>query len=154
MTTTPSPLAPQSKQKKIGDCAYTVEPLGFLSGRKVFVKVLNVLGPSFSSLEDKPTSPEDGLRALGALVGGLMERVSDADLEYLDSVFAPKTMVVTGDNRVIRLSEHLATHWDGRPITEYFTWLAFCLEATFGDFFGALPLKSGVSQSAPVKGSP
>lgn len=152
--TTPGPLAPQSKQKKIGDCAYTVEPLGFLSGRKVFVKVLNIMGPSFASLEDKPGSPEDGLKALGGMIGGLMERVSDADLEYLDSVFAPKTMVVTGDGKIIKLAEHLEAHWSARPITEYFTWLAFCLEATFGDFFGVLPLKSGASPSAPVKGNP
>lgn len=131
-----SPLASQAKTKLIGDCAYTVEPLGFIDGRKAFVRLGNLLAPALTALETK--KPKDDTEAGSVFfnaLGSLLERLNDADLEYFQGLYAKRTTVKLPDGREPVLADILDTHFTGKRFIDYFAWLGFAIWSTYGDFF-------------------
>jgi hypothetical protein len=134
------------KSKQIGDCTYSVEPLGARSGRSVFVRLCNMLAPGISALD--PTSAitelagksepgtKVGLESFMAGLGKMLGSLKDADLEYLEGQFAGRTTVSLPDGKAPVLAHILDGHFTGPRFKDYFLWLYFCLEATYGDFFG------------------
>jgi hypothetical protein len=131
------------KSKRIGDCTYTVEPLGAKSGRSVFVRLCNIIAPGVAALD--PTSAitelagkadtKVGLDSFMAGLGKLLGSLKDSDLEYLEGMFEGRTTVALPDGRSPVLKDCLDSHFVGSRFKDYFLWLAFCLEATYGDFF-------------------
>lgn len=137
------------KEKQIGDTLYRVELLGFREGRRVFVKLANILGPSLSRLE-LGKGPAAGTEALGALFGALQ----DEDLGYFEGVFSPRTTLrlPSGKEPLLRDAIELG-HFDGKRFADFFKWLAFCFEANYADFLGEMMplLKNGGVQGKSAK---
>lgn len=132
------------KSKKIGDCTYSVEPLGARAGRSVFVRLCNIIAPGVAALD--PTSAitelagkadtRVGLDSFMAGLGKLLGSLKDSDLEYLEGVFEGRTTVTLPNGQQPVLKDCLDGHFTGPRFKDYFLWLGFCLEATYGDFFG------------------
>lgn len=154
---TPNPLLQyQSQTKEIGDCSYVVEPLGFISARKTFVRLSNLLGPSLERLAaSSKTVTEGEAGALGAfvsLLGGLLKELEDSDPDALQAVFAPKTVVHLPDGKEPQLSKVIDSHFAGKRFGHYFIWLAFCIEVNYADFFSeALAMAKAAMEKAAAK---
>lgn len=132
----PSPLASQIKSKTIGDCVYQVEPLGFLDGRKAFVRLGNLLGPALSALDKREGATEaDAANAFYGAIGLLLATIKDEDLAYFEGLFSKRTTVTLPDGREPVLKDIIAEHFIGARFGDYFAWLAFALWGTYGDFF-------------------
>lgn len=147
-----SPLASQAKTQKIGDCDYRVEPLGFLDGRKAFVRLVNLIGPALSKFESGKME-ETG----AAAIGQLLTSIKDEDLQYFQELFQGRTIVVLPEGREPVLKDILKDHFQGDRFGDYFLWLGHCLWVCFGPFFKGL-LKNagslGLSQKASASISP
>jgi hypothetical protein len=160
-----TPLAFQAQETTIGDCTYRVEPLGFVDGRKLFVRLLNILGPSMASMDSKvedgtPGAQEAAVNAFWGGIGKLLTSVKDEDLVHLEALFKVRTTVVLPPNdqgqvlepvlRDIMYPKDGPGHFAGDRFLDYFQWLAFCLKVTYGPFFsGAWTKMASVAALAP-----
>jgi hypothetical protein len=117
----------QVEEKVIGGDTFEVTQLGAISGSKVLVRVLKILGPAFAS---KDVGKMD--------VGKMFEALQEDDLDYLVKAFGPMTLV-KGKGQ---LSDIFDLQFAGK-YKDMFTWLFFCLQLNYGDF-----LKGGLASAA------
>lgn len=127
----------RTEKREIQGSTYEVTQLGAITGSKVFVRVLKLLGPVFTT---KDTSK-------------LFEALHEEDLTYLCNTFAPLTMV-QGQGQLDKIFD---VHFTGRYMA-MLQWLFFNLELNFGDFLkgkglgdvlGAVP--QATTSSAPTQ---
>lgn len=136
----------KTETRVIDGCSYEVTQLGAISGSRVFIRVLKLLGPLFAG---------GGKLDLGRV----FENLNETDFEYLCNAFKPVTMV-TGQGELQGIFD---IHFTGRYLA-MMQWLWFCLELNYGDFLkgssltGALkavgPTASASSSAATPTGSP
>jgi hypothetical protein len=138
-----------------------VEPLGFIDGRRAFVRLANLLGPALSRLEtpkpgpDGKVSEESAAAVFGSALGAILTTLKDEDLTYFENLFAARTFVKLPDGREPLLRDAIkAEHFAGSRLADYFGWLVFSLQVTYGDFFGDAWRKLGASRSQAVKANP
>lgn len=132
----PSPLFAQAKAFVIGDCTYTVEPLGFVEGRKALVKLTNVIGPALQSLDPRKSANQaEALEGFLAAIGTLLATLKDDDLVYFEGLYSKRTLVKLPDGREPVLRDVLEQHFTGERFAHYFAWLGHALWGTYGDFF-------------------
>jgi len=121
-------MALETKEKLIGKNTYKVTQLGAVTGRKVFAKLMGLVGPAMAV-----AAGEGGVeKALASLFSGL----DDANMDYFCDQFAPNTMVSTG-GKLFKLSDIFDLHFAGN-YGELASWLLFSLEVNFGDFLDVL----------------
>lgn len=131
----------ETKSREINGVRYEVEPLGFVAGRKAFVKLANLLGPALGSFDAAPkgadgkVSESDAGAALTSAIGKFLATVRDDDLTYFQDLFAKRTTIHLPDGKSPVLHGVLEDHFTGN-LGAYFSWLAFAIEATYADFFG------------------
>lgn len=134
--------------KDIGDYTYAVKQLDALKGRKVFVRLANVLGPAFEGLGKGEDAVE---KALGKLLASLRED----DMEYFCKQFAPSTMVLGGeyadDPRSLQSDLFFGTHFAGKYL-DMIEWLIHCVQANYSSFFQGIGAK--VAARVPAKPAP
>lgn len=136
----------QTQRKVIGDITYEVAPLGFVSARKVFVRLATIVAPALGALAKgggKSLTSTGGndldvmLATIAEAIVPLVERLRDEDLEALQDAFAPMTTVHLPGNKSPRLDKVISTHFVGPRFGDFFLWLKFCLEVNYGDFFAS-----------------
>jgi len=121
----------------VGSNTFQITQLGALQGRKVFLRLVKVLGPALSAAQ-AAASPE---AALGALLGQA-GAVSEEDFEYLCDVFSEHTELVAAGK-----SQRLKEIFDVVFIADYkgmLEWLGASVKVNFASFFDGLAATSGL----------
>jgi hypothetical protein len=118
----------QAQVREIDGARYEVTPLGAIRGSQVFVRLLKVLGPVFSSKD----------------VSKLFEGLTEDDMNYLVGAFSPTTMVM-GSGQLDKIFD---IHFAGRMMS-MLKWLFFCMEVNYADFFA----KGNISLSGVMSGT-
>lgn len=173
-------MATETKTKEIDGTTYKLEILGALEGQRVALKVIKLLAPvagavlSGGDLDLHGKDPQvikvmamaaDAEALLGRALTALGEAVSEDDFAAICSVFAKRTRIVrmaetkAGPQPVeVSLADCYDQHFS-RRYRALTTWLVWCIQENFADFFGSG--LSGVfrrkgdpveSESAPPKG--
>jgi len=150
--THPNPLAFKAKEQTINGITYKVEPLGFTTGRKAFVRLSNLLGPALASLDTSKASNEQAAKdAFFGAIGMFLSTLKDEDLAYFEGLYAPRTIVVMPDGKEPLLKDCLETLFVGERFGDYFAWLGFAIWGTYGDFFTVGLSKLGDLLPSPGK---
>jgi len=121
----------ESKTTTIGAYEYTVYQLGAIDGRRILTKLAKVAGPAFAGL--KPGQAND-------FFGKLLDAL---DVELVDALcdkFAEFTEVQLDAEHKPFLKGKFDDHFAGK-YGEMLSWLVFCLEVNFSNFFQELGLK-------------
>lgn len=111
----------------IGEYSYEVKALDAVTGRKAFVKLVNMLGPSF----------KDGMDD-AAVFAELAHTIKPEDMDHFCKLFGARTEVsgpgiAEGSTRTLTevfFMEHFASNY-----FDMLEWLAFCLKVNFESFF-------------------
>lgn len=122
-------MALEKQSKQIGDYTYEVTQFDAIKGRRVFVRLSNLLGPAFSEMK----SENDGNKAIGKL----LENLKEVDLDYFCDAFAECTEVGGGDfaeGKTPKLKAIFGLHFAGKYFA-MFEWLTFALEVNYQSFF-------------------
>jgi hypothetical protein len=114
----------KSESKVIGEYTYNVTQLGAVTGSKVFLRVLKVLGPLVGAKD----------------VGALFDRLKEEDFTYLCEEFA-KMSTVQLEKGAPQLNAIFDVHFAGK-YGELIEWLRFCIEVNFGEVLKGDVLKS------------
>ncbi len=149
---------PRVQSKTINGCRYEVEPLGFTTGRRVFVRLANLVGPALASLDTSSAPKGDATAAASAFteaIGRLLGGLRDEDLEFFQEAFAKRTRVHLDGGKAPVLADVIEVHFAGDRFADFFEWLVFAFTVTYGDFFvgawrkiqAALPSASVVSRT-------
>ncbi len=126
----------EEQQKTIEEITFKVIPLGFKQSRKAFVRLAKAAGPALGKA-DSIASLKAG-KDIGAVLEGLVDSVSDNDLEWFASVFGKTTRYSTdGEKWPFMTEANQETMFSGRLIL-FFRWLRFCLEVNYSDFLELL----------------
>jgi hypothetical protein len=122
----------ETRTEVIGRYRYAITQLGATQGRKVYRRLLSLVG---SAAEGLGGSGEGAaLRALGKLVQGL----SDEDLDFFCDTFSPMTAVSGGEFKGSpQLDQIFEEHFAGRMV-DLTKWLLACFRVNFPDFFALL----------------
>lgn len=127
----------EPQQKVIDGHLFEVHPLAFKKGRKVLLRLSNLLGPAIARLERIDVSK--GLGAvldteIGPALGTLLSSLRDEDLEYFEEAFLEKTLVrLEGTENLVALKLNQEAVF-GANYRAYLAWLAFCFTVNFGGF--------------------
>jgi hypothetical protein len=132
----------QYESKVIGNFTYTVEQLGALKGRAVFVRLVRLLGASVDSMK------ADANTILAKAAGSFTEE----DMSFFCDEFAKKTRVTLPDNREPLLTDIFDAHFAG-AYADMVQWLIFAFKVNFGSFFIVAGAKAA-EKGQPASGSP
>lgn len=136
---------------------YEVTPFGSTQGRKVLVRLSNLLGPALA--QALATAPGEGdakaqlERVSASAIADLLGRVAEDDLEYLVREFAACTVVQTPDMKGPgplddkRRDDHYAANYG-----EMFQWLWFGITLNYKSFLAVVPvrLSAGPTSATPA----
>jgi len=121
----------KTKTEAIGGYRYTVTQLGFSDGKKVYRRILNLVGGAAEGFEG------DGGGAMKA-IGKIVQGLSDADLDFLCTTYAPMTTVSGGEFKGSpNLDSIIEEHFAGRMV-DMTKWLMLCIKNDFSDFLAVL----------------
>jgi len=140
----------KTKQKRIGGRGYVyhVTQFGAREGGHVLVRLLKILGGSVGEALQGATDFDMGV--VGKVIANLATTVDEKDLDYLVDTFAKTTSVeIEGKPVPLTAEGVLDVHFAGE-YTELSQWLAFAVEANFGDFFGAAGILKAKASDLPV----
>lgn len=112
--------------KTIGDNSYLFRPLTATPAYKLLVKLVKMAGPSFAAMASEGT--DKFALAANVLAQNLDERITEDIIKQL-----VQQSEVNGQALKLVFEMHFQT-----KIGELFQFLAFALEAQFGDFIGAV----------------
>ncbi len=124
-----------TQSKKIGDFTYEVTQLGAITGSKVFVRLLRMIGPAFVGKN--------------ADLGRIFESLKEEDVQFLYDTFAPLTFIPG----VGQLDKSFDFHFVGRYMAMV-QWLIFCLQVNYGDFLKGKDLGAVGAAMASLSSSP
>ena len=136
--------------KVIGNHRYEVRQLGTTEAEELLVRLVKVLGPVLGALlEDVGgiKSPK-GIKSImdmdittvSKALHELGMRLTVEDLRHARTVFGNASTVHMPDGKAFPMTlEQQELHWCGR-FSDMFKWLGFCLEVSYGDFFGGAGL--------------
>lgn len=139
----------KTEAKTIGAYTYKVTALNALDGRKVFVRLVKMVGPGLSAYKASPDMASALTQGMGALISAL----SEEDVEHLCNKLSASTEVSGGDygeKRRPQLDGVFLTHFAANYF-EMIEWLIFALEVNFGSFFekaGGLMTSKSTSPAA------
>lgn len=151
----------ETTRKEIGGVTYEVSQLPFVQARKVLVLLSKKVIPGLSlalagavaSTAKKGAAGllDAGIQDIAAGMTRLVQDLDEADLVALEDAFGPYTKVIQDDGKTpILVAANRAEHFKGGSLFRYFSWLAFCVEVNYADFFAAAaPLLAGAPQGAP-----
>lgn len=114
-----------------GGKTFRVTQLGALQGRKVFLRLIKILGPVLSAAQ----GAENPEQATSALLGTIGDHVSEDDFEFLCDVFAASTEVL-GDTpgKAVDLKDVFDVVFIGN-YKAMLEWLAFAVKLNYESFF-------------------
>jgi hypothetical protein len=131
----------RTESKIIGGLEYRVSQLPVDAGLEVGVCIARALGPALIAI----MGGESLATVDKAALGDALAKLSATDLKFVCKVFAEKTFVVDGKNKMPRLDNVWDTHFAGR-YKALLEWLSFCVQMNASDFLGSLPSET----TAPV----
>ncbi len=123
----------KNESRQIGDCTYEVTQLGGIAGRKVFGRLVKLLGGAVGALSG---IKENGPDAMVAAFKSLAENLDDQTIEYLCTTFDGLTQVHLPSGKTPNLRDVFDDHFAAN-YGDMVSWLVFCLEVNFGSFLGA-----------------
>ncbi len=140
----------ETTTREIQGTKFQVTQLPFGQARKTLTLLVKRLGPGLVQAAAAGGTPTNlSYAGVAAGVQDMILRLEDEDLETLSATFGKSTRVVQGDATPVLDSaaqEHL---FKGGELTKYFTWLAFCIEVNYADFFAVLRPLLDVGPSLP-----
>jgi hypothetical protein len=133
----------KSESKQIGLHLYTVEQLGAIRGREIFVRLVRLLGSSVDTIKGDA----------GAVLAKAAANFSELDMSAFCEAFAAKTDVTGGEYATAhpQLSNIFDVHFAGN-YSELVEWLIFCFKVNFGSFF--LGVGEKLKRPVPAAGNP
>lgn len=119
------------ESKRIGAHDYKVTQLNAVTGRRVFTRLFKLVGPAMAKTEGRK-----GDDALAAAMTGLLEHLSEDDVDYFCDVFSAVTSVSGGaySKAAPQLADVFLSHFAGEYLA-MMQWLAFCMQVNFRSFF-------------------
>ena len=137
-------MAIKIESKQIGQHVYTVEQLGAIRGREIFVRLVRLLGSSVDTIKGDA----------GAVLAKAAAAFSTEDMTAFCDAFAAKTDVTGGEYASAhpQLSNIFDLHFAGN-YSEMVEWIIFAFQVNFGSFFQGASAKLAKSQ-ARADGSP
>jgi len=149
-------MAREQRSTTIDGVWFEVTQLGFSDGRKVFVRLSKLLGPSIAALADKAPSLAAlaSSRGLSDAVTRALGALEDEDLEWLTSVVAKgaRYSLDGGTKRPMLDAGAREELFSGR-ITLWGKWLFWALSENFGDFSEALSALRGPGREGETPAS-
>lgn len=144
-------MARNPETREIDGYMFEVTPLGFVQGRRLFVRLSKALGPGLVALAGGAAS----LASLDLVTVSrdLIQNLDDAELEHMAETLGEVTRYWPADNP--KAKPYL--HKDAREtlfsgsILLFFRWLAFACEVQFSDFFDML--RRALAAKAPAPGA-
>lgn len=131
-------MALKQQERDIDGVKYRCYQLPFTPSRQLMRRLFNLAGPTFgAAIKGNRTlkSILDTEVNLGAALSSLAERLSDEDVDYVHGLLA-KQCEVSLDGGWQKVEAVAETHFAERGMKHWFSWLRFCLEVNYGDFFG------------------
>lgn len=130
-----------TQAREIDGVTYVVTQLGGEDGLVTLARLTKILGPAMASADD-------------GMIGAAFAAVSKLDpLELLPivRVFAPSTKIhkpiQSSGAKAIEVSLDVDSHFAGK-VGSLLSWLAFCVEVNYADFFGEIAGKLGAATEA------
>lgn len=130
-----------------------VSELGAKQARAVATRLLNTLG---GALREAGLAGQDANVEVVAL-GGVMQRLSEADVEWLTTTFYAVTKVerTPGDEDFVSPTQFPdLVFGGGEGMVRWFRWMMFCLELNCAPFIVAAKAEAAARQKAATKASP
>lgn len=125
------------KETEIAGTRYEVTQLGVKAGQRVIRRLAKVVLPLMVMAQEGGKGLSD--------IGGLLDHLSDEDVDYLCDTFAATTkMRAAAGGELTPLTKVYEVHFAGKYI-ELFQWLRFCVEVNFGSFLDVLKLSAGTT---------
>lgn len=132
------------EKKTIGTKVYQVTPLPAGKGLAVMARCARILGPALGEVPSLASLATSG----PAMLGKLLERVSEADVTALCAAFAEYTQVGDGQT-MVSLARCFDMHFQGDYLALW-DWLRLCFEVNFAPLFDGL----AGALAGPPAGSP
>lgn len=137
---------PQVEQT-IGEVRFRITKLPYKISRSIFLLVSSKALPSVREGLGgiaKDASRMDVVQAIVGGLSGIIDRLSEADLEKLDEAFGKHSEYLAGedergDERWVRLDEKgRMMLFGGGQMALYTRWIVTCVQVNYSDFFAAL----------------
>jgi hypothetical protein len=117
--------------------ACIVKQLGSKAAMEVARRIMNIVGGALKEAGKAGDGSHEDIVAAGAV----LERIDDATLQFLTSVFCKVTSIETdaGSQIWMKPNEIPDLVFGGGPgLKRWMRWLRFCIEMSCGDFFAEL----------------
>lgn len=126
------------ESKRIGVHDYKVTQLDAVTGRRVFTRLVKLIGPSLAKLEG------GGEAKLGAALAELLGQLDEQSVDYFCDTFGAVTEVSGGQygKAAPQLDTVFVTHFAGEYLAMT-QWLIFCMKVNFSSFFAGAGLLVG-----------
>lgn len=131
-------MAEKEQTRTIEGVTYLISPMSFDISREALIRFGKICGPFIANLAtarggDEASKHEAVKNAIQAIVA----LVSNEDLKYFDSVFAPRTKYIDHEGKEIYLKPVLVVHFDDK-LDAYFQWLRECILINWSKAFSTL----------------
>jgi hypothetical protein len=131
----------ETKNVQIGDCTYKITQLGAYQSLTVLHILLRTVAPAFKAAT--VADENAALDMLGERLGGIMERLSEADMRKIMDTFAGVTVVnIAGVPQ--ELTNIFDGHFTGKRLADMVFWAKECLWFNFADFLVGLQGRAGL----------
>lgn len=147
-------MARNPETREIDGFMFEVTPLGFVAGRRLFVRLTKALGPGLVALAGGAAS----LASLDLVTVSrdLIASLDDAELEYMAETLGEVTRFWPADSPKAKpyLDKGNREVLFSGSILLFFRWLAFACEVQFSDFFAMLRRAFAAKQADPGASTP
>ncbi len=126
---------------EIDGVEYRMRPLPPRVALKLLKRILTIAAPGVGgAIDDLGGNVSDVLNAdvskigLGNMISGALDRMTDADLDWVNDLLSKQCEIVRGPNEAPRLVDVFDAHFQGR-IRHWFSWVVWATKMQFADFF-------------------
>ncbi len=141
----------EPKQFQIGDSVYTVKPLGAITGRKVFARLVRALGRTIGGLDK---AKELDRAAVMAAISAALDSLDDDTVDFLCEKFGESTTVLRENGRTPTLKGPIFDDEFSGKYAAMTEWLVCCVEVNFADFFDGQGLSGLLRRVGMMSKSP
>lgn len=138
-------VGPKQEERTIGDTTYRVTQLTAKPARRLFARIVQLLGPGIGSMmEGQPLSMQALLGAdMGVGIKEITKALDPEEQEHVIDVLCENKTIARrdGDKWPIMNKEAFDLHFTGRLVDMYKV-IGFALEVNYSDFLGGLSVRN------------
>lgn len=129
----------QTSSIEIDGNKYEITQLGARDGRRMLVRLTNILGPALGNLIKDGGGSSDGV---AHAIMSLSSHISEDDVDYVCKTFGKHTEWRNGSQTITLDDDQQDLHFAGR-YDSMVRWISECLRINFSPFFDMLRNVSG-----------